>query len=85
MRIVNERLETILEYDLSKGILIPATAIKESAVPIDNITKFAWYDDDYEEAMMYIPNPETQSEPTPEERIAELEEALAMLLSGVTE
>mgnify|MGYP003296402933 CR=1 FL=1 len=29
--------------------------------------------------------PEVEAEPTHEERIAELEEALAMLLSGVTE
>ena len=29
--------------------------------------------------------PEPVAEPTPEERIAELEEALALLLSGVTE
>lgn len=29
--------------------------------------------------------PEPEAQPTPEQRIAELEEALAMLLSGVTE
>ena len=84
MRVVNKYLETLREYDLDKGILIPATAIKEDAVPIDNVTKFAWDDEDYEDAMMYVLNPETP-EPTQAERIAELEEALALLLSGVTE
>lgn len=85
MRIVNEKLETILSYDLNKGVLIPATAVKENANPIDNAKKYAWDDEDYEEVMMYIPNPDTPPEPTNEERIAELEEALALLLSGVTE
>mgnify|MGYP004442677681 CR=1 FL=1 len=30
------------------GYWITKTRIKESATPIDNITKFAWADDDYE-------------------------------------
>lgn len=62
MRVVNSNLETLQEYDLGKGFLIPATAIKENATPIDNVTKFAWHDDDYEDAMMYIPNPENPQE-----------------------
>ncbi len=85
MRVVNEKLETILAYDLNKGILIPVTAVKENATPIDNVTKFAWDDADYEEAMMFIPNPDTPPEPSDKERIAELEEALELLLSEVTE
>jgi hypothetical protein len=64
MRIVNERLETITEYDLNKGILTQGIAIKEDATPIDNIIKFAWYDDDYEEVMIYIPKVEETSMPT---------------------
>jgi len=63
---------------------VPFAAVKEDAVPIDNVTKFAWDDEDYEDAMMYVLNPETP-EPTQAERIAELEEALALLLSGVTD
>lgn len=85
MRIVNEKLETIVEYDTSKGELIPVTVVRENATPIDNVTKFAWADNDYEDALMYVPKPETPEKPTQEERIAELEEALALLLSGVTE
>lgn len=30
------------------GYFYETTQIKEDATPIDNVTKFAWYDDDYE-------------------------------------
>ena len=59
MRTVNQHLQTITEYDLGKGILLPAKAIKEDAAPIDNVTKWAWAEDDYEDVMMYV---ETQEE-----------------------
>lgn len=88
MRVVNERFETITEYDLSKGELLEVTTLREDMIPVDNVTKFAPVDDDWEQAMMYVPYSEpVVSEPiaTQEERIAELEEALALLLSGVTE
>ena len=86
MRYFDETGEQIPENyaDLTKGFLVQFAAVKEDAAPIDNVTKFAWDDDDYEAAMMYVLNPETP-EPTQAERIAELEEALALLLSGVTE
>jgi len=86
MRYFDETGEQIPENyaDLAKGFLVPFAAVKEDAVPIDNVTKFAWDDEDYEDAMMYVLNPETP-EPTQAERIAELEEALALLLSGVTD
>jgi hypothetical protein len=56
MRIVNENLETIKEseVDLTKGRLVEGQAIRADAIPIDNITKFAWYDDDYEDVMIYM-------------------------------
>lgn len=69
MRIVNQALKTITEYDLSKGYLVPVTAIKEDATPIDNVTKFAWADEDYEEAQMYVLNQETVVAPTQLDRI----------------
>ena len=59
MRTVNQHLQTITEYDLGKGILLPAKAIKEDAAPIDNVTKWAWAENDYEDVMMYV---ETQEE-----------------------
>lgn len=58
MRTVNQHLQTITEYDLGKGILLPAKAIKEDTAPIDNVTKWAWAEDDYEDVMMYVETPE---------------------------
>jgi hypothetical protein len=69
MRIVNQALETITEYDLNKGYFVPATAIKEDATPIDNVTKFAWADDDYEDVQMYVPNQEVTKAPSQMDRI----------------
>lgn len=80
MRVVNEKFETITEYDLSKGYLMPAMDIKEDAIPVDNITKFAWDEEDYEEIRIYVEYPEK----TPEEAVAELrEEKLQALLDAV--
>ena len=66
MRIVNENLETIKEseVDLTKGILVEGKAIREDAEPIDDINKFAWADDDYEDVMIYMLNKETPCEPS---------------------
>lgn len=72
MRIVNRNFETITEYDLSAGTLQTTTVIKENATPIDNIKKFAWADDDWEEVQMYIPYPVK----TVEEQILELKREL---------
>ena len=88
MRVVNENYETITEYDLTKGYLVPTTLIKEDAKPIDNITKYAWADDDYEVAQMYLLNPSEEiadPEPTLQERVAslEMELAAAKILLGV--
>lgn len=62
MRIINENYETIdkSDVDLSKGQLFPATVIREDATPIDDITKFAWADEDYEEVQMYVLNSEPE-------------------------
>ena len=55
MRYIDENFNDINEsnIDLSKGYLISAKIIKKEATPIDNISKFAWCDDDYEDAEMY--------------------------------
>ena len=68
MRVVNERYETITEFDLSAGRLVPSIAVKEDAVPIDNMKKYAWADEDWEEVQMFIPS----LIKTPAEKIAEL-------------
>ena len=69
MRVVNQTLETIAEYDLNKGGLVPAKAIREDAVPIDNVIKFAWADEDYEDVQMYMPNQKANEAPTQMDRI----------------
>ena len=62
MRVVDQFLTTITEYDLDKGALVPARAVKEDATPIDNVTKWAWAEDDYEDVMMYVETPEETEE-----------------------
>ena len=43
------------EIDLESGYLITTKGIKEDAAPIDNVNKFAWADEDYEDVQIYIP------------------------------
>lgn len=62
MRTVNQQGETITDYDLSKGVLTPAQVIREDAAPIDNVIKWAWAEDDYEDVMMYVEMPEETEE-----------------------
>lgn len=90
MRIIDESFETITEYDLSAGHLVSATAIREDASPIDNITKFAWSDEDYEAVQMYIPNREEPApEPTAQDdtdaMLVDHEYRLTLLELGITE
>ena len=69
MRVVNTKFETITEYDLSKGELLEVTTLRENMVPVDNITKYAPADEDWEQALMYVPYPEHDEEPTQLDRI----------------
>lgn len=39
--------------EIIAGCYYTETRIKSDATPIDNITKFAWYDDDYEEVEVW--------------------------------
>lgn len=55
MRVVNRNFETITEYDLSKGELLEVTTLKEDMTPVDNVTKFAPDNEDWEQALMYQP------------------------------
>lgn len=59
-RIVDLNMQSIENPDLNNGFLTEGTAIKENATPIDNITKFMWDDNDYEEVYYYIPIPEKE-------------------------
>lgn len=62
MRVVNQDLQTIADYDLRKGRLVQAKAVRDDATPIDNVTKWAWAEDDYEDVMMYVETPEETEE-----------------------
>lgn len=54
IKIIDEAGNEISNPDLSKGYLVSTTTVKKDAVPIDNVTKFAWDDSDYEEVYRYI-------------------------------
>ena len=69
MRVVDRNGKTLTEYDLTVGYLVHTTVIREDATPIDDVTKFAWYDEDYEEVQMYLPNPVEDDTPTQLDRI----------------
>lgn len=73
MRVINQKGETITEYDLTVGQLCPTVIIREGAEPIDNVTKFAWADEDYEEVQMFMPYPEK----TTAQKIQELKAKLS--------
>ena len=73
MRVFNQEGQIITEYDLTKGQLVPTKRVREDAEPIDNIKKFAWSDEDYEDAQMYIPNREKSTA----EKIADLKKQLS--------
>ena len=53
MRIFDENDHEITDPDLDKGYLVKEIRIKPDAEPIDDITKFAWGDSDYEEIQRY--------------------------------
>ena len=46
MRILDENRQEITEYDLTRGCLTPATIIRPEAVPVDNVNKFVYLDED---------------------------------------
>lgn len=73
MKVIDINGNIITDYDLSTGRLIPSHIIREDAQPIDNIKKFAWDMEDFEEVQMYIPNREKSAE----EQIDELKHELS--------
>lgn len=94
MRLLDENYEEISEsdVDLSLGRIDEAMIIKENATPIDNITKFAWYKEDYETVKIYhkftkqeLERFESSKIPSVNERITALEQENAMLLECILE
>lgn len=89
MIILNESMEEITEYDAAKGSLTETVRIRPDAQPIDNITKFAYTDEDYEPVMIFAPYA-AQETPSTEDTLLELtadhEYRLCMLeLGGETQ
>lgn len=68
-------------YDLTKGSLSVRTVIRPEAAPIDNVTKFAWADEDYEEIQVYIPYEALADEPSQLDRI-EAQVAYTAMMTG---
>lgn len=71
MIILNESMEEITEYDLNHGSLTETVRIRPEAQPIDNVTKFAYADEDYESVMIYTPY-EADAAPSTEDTLLEL-------------
>ncbi len=71
MRILNEQnVELTQEQcDLETGYLREETIIRPDAAPIDDVTKFAWADEDYETIQRYIVMPDAKRN---QNRIAQL-------------
>lgn len=75
MRLLDENNNEISESDcdLSIGYIQQEIVVRADATPIDDETKFAWSDDDYETIRRYIVVPE---EVRTSERVAELKRKL---------
>ena len=71
MRYVNECGQTITEdqVDLTKGFLATVQVIKEDAEPIDNVNKFVYTADDYEEVQKYFLHKVQSNTPSQLDRI----------------
>ena len=44
----------IVNPDLTEGFLVPTQIIKHNAEPINNVTKFAYSEDDYIDVLKYV-------------------------------
>ena len=76
MRILDEQGQPLTEEqcDLTAGFLREEVIIRPEAEPIDNVTKFAWADEDYETILRYVIIPEEERRA---ERISQLKRQLA--------
>lgn len=73
MRITDNEGNDLANPDLASGELVMGKVIRPDATPIDNETKFAWSDDDYEDVLIYTPIDEQRRLMT---RIADLKRNL---------
>lgn len=75
MRVVNSFFKTLTDYDLEKGYLVDAIALKEEAE-----SKTEWVDTDYEEVKMYFEYSKPTQEITLEQRTEALEKAMLEMM-----
>lgn len=52
--IYDENGNAIENPDLTLGYVTEQTVVRDDAAPIDDVTKFAWADDDYETRQVYV-------------------------------
>lgn len=81
MRIIDTEGNSLQSPDLEKGYLVTRQEVRPDATPIDNVTKFAWEDSDYEEVQVYIPYEPQNTEPTQLDRI-EAQVAYTAMMTG---
>lgn len=53
--IYDESGNPIESPDLTLGYVTEQTVVREDSAPIDDVTKFAWADGDYETRRVYVP------------------------------
>lgn len=58
--IYDESGNPIESPDLTLGYVTEQTVVSEDSAPIDDVTKFAWADDDYETRRVYVPYTEDE-------------------------
>lgn len=85
MRIIDTEGNPLQSPDLEKGYLVTRQEIRADAAPIDNVTKFAWEDGDYEEVQVYIPYGEPENTPSQLDRIEAQLVYTAMMTGTLTE
>lgn len=71
---------------MADGYYKTAIRVKKDAAPIDNITKFAWDDGDYEEVEEWVEYPEEETgRKTVEEELSDLKERQEVTESAIQE
>ncbi len=71
---------------MADGYYKTVIRVKKDAAPIDNITKFAWDDDDYEEVEEWVEYPEEEmGRKTVEEELSDLKERQEVTESAIQE
>lgn len=71
MIVLNEAMEEITEYDLTRGSLTETVRIRPDAVPVDGVNKLVYEDGDYEAVMIFAPYAAEET-PSTEDTLLEL-------------